>query len=136
MVARRVLVLGGLATVTAAAVGGTVGVAFLKHDFFASMLRRHLPGLALADGEIRKFVDAYWPRFIDRHGRRRARLLILTVRLDQVIPEEADVTEQIERDVITQFLIGSNFFQRADPGSETIAFSELPTICPNPFYRT
>ncbi len=133
MVARRALVLGGLATVTAAAAGGTVGVAFLKHDFFASMLRRHLPGLALADGEIRKFVDAYWPRFIDRHGRRRARLLILAVRLDQAIP---DVTEQIERDVITQFLIGSNFFQLADPGSETIEFSELPTSCPNPFYRT
>ena len=97
--------------------------------FFAN----ELPDIPEADGEIRKFVDAYWPRFIDRHGRRRARLLILAVRLDQATP---DVNEQIERDVITQFLIGSNFFQLADPGSETIEFSELPTSCPNPFYRT
>jgi hypothetical protein len=55
-------------------------------------------------------------------AKRKARFLVLAVRLDPAIPGEFDASEEIERDLIKQFLLGSNFLQLANARSERIEF--------------
>jgi hypothetical protein len=136
MFTRRRLMVGAIGIV-AAGVAGAVGVAVSGHGhgFIGAILRRNLPGVSLSDAEIGKFVDAYWPEFIRPPSRRDAVLRRGAV-LAQAIGSEIMISEETEREILTEFLIGSNFFQMSDPRSTAIEFLGLARVCPNPFYRT
>jgi hypothetical protein len=136
---RRKLMIGGLTLLTMGGVAAcTLGFAMFanRYGVFGAILRRNLPDVQLPEAEIRKFVDAYLPEFLARRGRREAFLWRAATMIDDLAPWGAQITEEVERDVLTQFLIGSNFFQLSDPRSEVIEFFGLPSACPNPFYRT
>lgn len=136
MLARRRVIVGAVGIV-AAGVAGAVGVAVGGdgYGFIGAILRRNLPGIALSDTEIGKFVAAYWPEFIAPPSRRDAALRRLAV-LAHAISSEIMISEETEREILTEFLIGSNFFELPDPRSAAIEFRELARVCPNPFYRT
>jgi hypothetical protein len=44
-----------------------------------------------------------------------------------------DRLESLERHVLTEFLLGSNFFRTDDPRKETIVYSSAIPACANPF---
>jgi hypothetical protein len=123
------LVAAGVAAAIGVAVGGD------GYGFIAAVLRRNLPGVSLSDAEIGKFVEAYWPEFVAPPGRRDAALRRLAV-LAHRIGSGIVISEETERQILTEFLIGSNFFQLSDPKSTAIEFLGLARVCPNPFYRT
>lgn len=122
---------------------GTMGAGFLsievfgdRYHFFGEVLRRNLPGVTIKDSEIEKFVDAYWPAFRDHFGPRKGRLLKTLAWLEDVIHGERWKII-VDRDVLTNFLLGSNFFQVPDPQRAEIEFFALPVFaCANPFHRT
>jgi hypothetical protein len=137
MLTRRRL-LGGIAGIVAAGVAATVGIVGLddRYGFVAAILRRNLPGVPLADAEIRKFVDAYWPGFLTSQGRKGAALLRLAAPVHALLPAGTLISEATERDILTEFLIGSSFFRVANSESAAVEFFDLAEACPNPFYRT
>ena len=136
MLTRRRIMVGAVGIVTAG-VAGAVGVAVGGdgYGFIGAILRRNLPGVSLSDAEIGKFVEAYWPEFIAPPSRRDAALRRLAV-LAHTTGFEIMISEETERQILTEFLIGSNFFQLSDPKSTVIEFRDLARVCPNPFYRT
>lgn len=139
MLDRRRFVIGSCGVLlTGATAAGALGIAALgdKYGFFGSIVRRNLPGIPLDDAEIRQFVDAYWPGFLARYGPTKGAGRRVVVALDAMLPGETAMTEAIERDVLTQFLMGSNFFQLTDPSTDAIRFLDLASACSNPFART
>jgi hypothetical protein len=137
MLTRRRMMVGAVGIV-AAGVAGAVGIAVGggKYGFIEAILRRNLPGVSLSDAEIGKFVEAYWPEFISPPRRRDAALRRLTVLAHAMVRSDFMISEETERQILTEFLIGSNFFQLSDPKSTAIEFRGLAGACPNPFYRT
>ncbi len=139
MLDRRRLIIGAAGVVAV----GTLGAGFLsieifgdRYRFFGEALRRNLPGVTIRDSEIEKFVDAYWPDYSarERFGPRRGRLLKTLAWLQDVVPGER-WRVIVDRDVLTNFLLGSNFFLVPDPKTAEIEFFGLPRLCSNPFRR-
>jgi hypothetical protein len=116
--------------------GGALGVAMIdRNGFFAAVLRRCLPDAIVPDSEIVEFAEAYWPLMEKRYGSRAALMQALHAADRLLIPGETHSIEPLERDIITNFLIGSNFFDLKDPKTEPIDFTGLSIACANPFRR-
>jgi hypothetical protein len=137
MLDRRRLMIGAAGLVAVA----TLGAGFLsveifgdRYRFFGEVLRRNLPGVRIKDSEVEKFVDAYWPEFSDRFGPRNSRLLKVLAWLQGALPGEK-WRVVVDRHVLTNFLLGSNFFLVPDPKAAEINFFGLPRVCSNPFRR-
>jgi len=133
---RRTVLFGAGALVVSTLAAGGVSIAMLdRTDFFASVLRRYLPDAIVPDVEIAEFADVYWPIMAKRYGSRAALMPSLETVDRLFIPGEMDEVEQMERDILTNFLIGSNFFGLKDPKTEPIDFTGLVVACSNPFQR-
>lgn len=133
---RRTVLIGAGALGAVALTAGVLETAVLdRTGFFAAILRRWLPDAIVPDAEIAEFAAAYWPLMEKRYGSRVAlrRLLHTADRL--LVSGEMPSTEALERDIVTQFLIGSDFFALKDPKSEPIDFVEISAACTNPFRR-
>ena len=65
---------------------------------------------------------------------RNERLLTETLQTGRVRSVRR-VRDEVEREIVTDFLMGSNFFRVADPAGEPIVYFGRPTVCPNPFAR-
>src|SRR5262245_7744815 len=115
MFTRRRMMVGAVGIV-AAGVAGAIGVAVGGDGYglIGAILRRNLPGVSLSDAEIGRFVEAYWPEFIAPPRRRDAVLRRWAV-LAHAIGSEIMISEETEREIVTEFLIGSNFFELSDP---------------------
>jgi hypothetical protein len=51
------------------------------------------------------------------------------------VPKVRSALEKRERQVLTDYLLGSNFFQLSDPGRELVVYYGPPVACANPFAR-
>jgi len=106
-----------------------------RNGFFAAVLRRYLPNAVVPDSELVEFIQSYWPLMEKRYGSRAALMRTLNAVDRLLIPGELESTELLERDILTNFLIGSNFFNLKDPKTESIDFTGLSIACANPFRR-
>jgi hypothetical protein len=104
----------------------------------SKILIRRLPGLRIDKASIAALSrDVQANRGIDSFGRKlgyKGKAFAATiVGIDAVAHFwlTAAQFEQLERVVITLFILGSNYLN--DPRPEVITYSGIPDLCPNPF---
>jgi hypothetical protein len=135
--ARRKLLVASVGVATLGAAGAIwVGSRYDgPHAWIESVLRRHLPGVQLDPESLAKFVAEFAARreLTDRKAQ-------LAMTLDQTIPaitrrvsKAQRRVERLERRVVTEYLLGSNFFRASDPRAEVIVYAGPMPACGNPF---
>ena len=99
------------------------------------VVRDNLPGIELDPSSLQTFVS-----YMLEHERLRPALIRATIFADRFIPwlpahisKARDGLAGLERQVLTEFLIGSNFFRVSDPKRETIVYHGAVLACINPF---
>jgi hypothetical protein len=137
MIGRRKLLALGTALGTVAVMGGGTA-AFVLTDRYRGWLRftlaRSLPGYSLEPDGFERFVEDYNVRKPDST---KLRIFAAAERLTDAnwaLPGEmaADV-EQEERRIVSDFLLGSDFFQNYPDGAKTITYAGMPEACSSPF---
>jgi hypothetical protein len=135
MITRRTFIAGGAATAAA----GIAGAAWLRShttaDWIQRVVRSNLPGIRLDEDSLLRFVQDV------QHGElfapRMHRIAVMTQSalpwVAARIPKARIGLEKLERRVLTEYLLGSNFFRVADPSRETIVYHGLARVCTNPF---
>ena len=117
-----------------AAVGG--GVYLLTDNYrgwVSDILHRSLPGYALEPKGLALFVEEH---FAHRSSRRRRLLAAAEGVVDFKPMMPAQMAEHFaaeERLILTDFLVGSDFFRNYPAGSKTIVYGGKPTACVSPF---
>lgn len=134
---RGFLVAGGLCAVGAGVAGTAVWTSFRdsRAAWVEDVIRRNLPGVTIDEASLQTFVSE-----MVSHDWLQPQMHRLSVFAQQTvpwvtarIPKARDGLEKLERRVLTEFLIGSNFFRVSDPKQETISYYGQATACPNPF---
>jgi hypothetical protein len=135
---RRRLLIGGSVVVTAGVAGGLWIGSRLdgRQAWIESVLRENLPGITLDPTSLAKFVSEF-----AQHREFNDDKSNIAVMMDQAVPgvtrkvEKADRrVDRMERLVVTEYLMGSNFFRVPDPRQETIFYSgTVGAVCGNPF---
>ena len=133
---RRSFLLAGGAVV--AVIGaGISGVRFAssREEWVVSVIRGNLPGITIDTDSLVKFVeqavrsDALKPVTHRLAVFAEQRVPWVTAR----IPKVRNGLDKLERRVLTEFLLGSNFFRVPNPEQETIVYHGPAIACGNPF---
>jgi hypothetical protein len=100
-----------------------------------SVIRENLPGIDLDAASLQAFI-----KDILANERLQRNAVKATVFADRFVPwlpasiaKARDGLEGLERFVLTEYLIGSNFFRIPDPKRETIVYGGRAIACINPF---
>jgi len=135
---RRKLLAGGAAGVAVLGIFGAASWPRLKNyraEWVEQVVRGNLPGVTLDADSLKTFIA-----YVLNTDRMQPAPVKATVFADQFIPwlparvaKARDGLEGLERYVLTEYLIGSNFFRVPDPKRETIVFSGAIIACRNPF---
>ena len=133
---RRLLIAG-----SGVAVLGVTGAAWIgsrldgRQVWIEAVVREHLRGVQLDAATLTTFAKDFAATRIFADDKSN-----LVVKIDQAVPAIAARvskidrrTERLKRRVVTEYLIGSNFFRVADPRKETIVYSGALPACGNPF---
>jgi hypothetical protein len=132
---RRFLI--GSGAVIAAVAAGFSGVRFAgsREQWVASTIRDNLPGIAIDEESLAKFVEQ-----AVRGNALKPVTHQLTVFAEQSvpwvtarIPKVRNGLDKLERRVLTEFLLGSNFFRVPNPKQATIVYYGPAIACGNPF---
>jgi len=131
---RRTVLIGAVGAVVAGAVAWTP----LKNhraSWIERVVRDHLPGIDLDPDSLQTFVQ-----YMLGHERLQPALVRATIFADRFVPwlpahisKAREGLEGVERHVLTEYLIGSNFFRVPDPMRETIVYGGAVIACINPF---
>ena len=132
---RRFLIASG--ALIAAAGAGFSGVRFAdsREEWVASVIRDNLPGITIDTDSLAKFVaesvrgDALRPVTHRLAVFAEQSVPWVTAR----IPKVRHGLDKLERRVLTEFLLGSNFFRVPNPKQETIVYYGPAIACANPF---
>ncbi len=127
-----------------ALVGGAVALASwaavrthapdLERDVIGRTLRQAAPDAPITPEVIRAFHAGGWPAFANQWGRAATALWISSRFVsDGNGDEDGSRNQLMSRDLVTRFLMGSNFFLR-DNSTTPITWLGL-NFCPNPFRR-
>jgi hypothetical protein len=137
MTSRRKFLLLGTAIGGLAVAGGGAALLVLtdRHKgWIQATLERALPGYSFERAGLDRFVDDF------NHGHRQSMRLKLFATSQHLIdarwalPEKmAAKVAQEERLIVSDFLLGSNFFQSYPNGPKTITYSGAPEACASPF---
>jgi hypothetical protein len=121
-----------------AAVVGAVAWIPLKNyraTWIEQVVRDNLPGIDLDPDSLQTFV-----KYMLGHERLQPPLVRATIFADRFVPwlparisKAREGLEGVERHVLTEYLIGSNFFRVPDPKRETIVYNGAVIACINPF---
>jgi hypothetical protein len=133
---RKFLAMGAAAAGSIAAIG-TVYVATDRYEgWIRDVLSRSLPGYSFDPAGLARFTaeyDARQPFSIKRRVLAVAEGLIDT---KPFLPErKAKHLAEREREVISDFLVGSDFFENYPNGPKVITYRGAPTACGSPFAR-
>jgi hypothetical protein len=140
MIRRRTFLLMGTAAVALVGVAGS-GAAFVMSDGYGAWIRdtlqRALPGYDLEPAGLARFIDEYNHR--KNHGNKKLRVFAAAERLVEArwaLPKgmAANVEEE-ERHIVSDFLLGSEFFKNYPDGAKTVTYAGLPEACISPFAR-
>jgi hypothetical protein len=121
-----------------AAVVGAVAWIPLKNyraTWIEQVVRDNLPGIDLDPDSLQTFV-----KYMLGHERLQPPLVRATIFADRFVPwlparisKAREGLAGVERHVLTEYLIGSNFFRVPDPKRETIVYNGAVIACINPF---
>lgn len=133
---RRRFLVGGAAAIASASVGfAWLRGAFSSENWIEHVVRSNLPGIKLDETALQEFVVA-----MSRHDWFAPSTHRVAIAVDRTVPWIAarvpkvrDGLEKLERRVLTEFLIGSNFFRVPDPRKEEIVYHGPAIACGNPF---
>jgi hypothetical protein len=106
-----------------------------RADWIERVVRDNLPGIDLDPASLQTFI-----KDMLASERMQSRKVKATVFADRFVPwlpahiaRARDGLEGLERHVLTEYLIGSNFFRVPDPKQEKIVYSGMIVACRNPF---
>ena len=106
-----------------------------REEWVASVIRDNLPGITIDPDSFAKFVqeivagDALKPVTHRLAVFAEQSVPWVTAR----IPKVRNGLDKLERRVLTEFLLGSNFFRVPNPKQETIVYYGPAIACGNPF---
>lgn len=134
---RRQLLAAG-ATLVVVGSAGTLWLAMRSHDtqdWIEAVVRKHLPSARLDSASLRAFAMrlANEPEFQSQKIALALDVDALAPAIVRIAPEVSRKIEQLERRVLSSYLLGSNFFRVTDPRTETILCGEPMPACGNPF---
>lgn len=131
---RRKLLIGAAGAIVVGAIAWTP----LKNhraSWIEQVVRNSLPGIKLDPDSLQTFV-----KYMLGHERLQPALVRATIFADRFVPwlpahisKAREGLEGVERHVLTEYLIGSNFFRVPDPKRETIVYGGAVIACINPF---
>ena len=136
-ISRRQAIAGGVGVAALAAGGAAYVAAAEPYDYFDAMLRTHLPGVKFSEKTVRAFTaDAMQGRNPDFYVKFEGLL-----RMYQVVGYGGIMAvmgnswayERFYRDMLTLFLICTDFFSLADPTSRELKYIGYPSACGQPF---
>ena len=131
---RRFLLLGGGAA-GALIVGGGTGYVFTDRfrGWIRDTLERSLPGYSLDPAGLAQFAEEYYAKRKNHDALRLFAAAQGLFNAKWALPRKMaiDVQEE-ERMILTDFLIGSDFFDNYPDGPKTVTWRGLPEAC-NPF---
>lgn len=135
---RRKLLIAGAGGTLALGIFGAASWGTLRNyraTWVESVVRENLPGIELDTASLRSFI-----KDILAHERLQRTAVKATVFADRFVPwlpaniaKARDGLEGLERFVLTEYLIGSNFFRIPDPKREIIVYGGRAVACINPF---
>jgi hypothetical protein len=135
---RRKLLIGSAAGVAVLGVFGAASWGRLKNyraEWVEQVVRGSLPGVELDPASLKTFIE-----YVLTTDRMKPAPVKATVFADQFIPwlpaqvaKARDGLIGLERYVLTEYLIGSNFFRVPDPKREIITYTGAIVACRNPF---
>jgi hypothetical protein len=136
MQSRRKFLLMGTATGVLAVLGG--GSAFVALDHYRgwirAVLRRSLPGYEVEPEGLDRFVEDYNARTYDGPAFRTFAAAQNVFNATVILPEDMQSTvEERERRILTDFLLGSDFFDQYPNGTRVITYRGAPEACGSPF---
>ena len=135
---RQVLIGAGTGVMACAAAGGAWSYSERNRaHWIEQVIRSNLPGVKIDEASLALFVRKTLDSKPMQSTRRR-----LGIAADQQMSSFArrfnaleEGIEITERQVLTDFLIGSNFFRVSDPKQETIVYYGSVPACNNPCVR-
>lgn len=135
---RRKLLIGGAATVATLGVLGAASWGRLKNyraEWVEQVVRGSLPGVDIDNESFKTFVE----HMLSSERMRQVQVKA-TVFADQFIPwlparvaKAREGLVGLERHVLTEYLLGSNFFRVSDPRQTRIVYQGPALACANPF---
>lgn len=133
---RQLLVAGAALAVVGSA--GTLWLAMRSHetqDWIQAVVRKHLPSARLDAASLRAFATtlANEPAFRSQKIALALDVDALAPAIVRIAPEVSRKIEQLERRVLSSYLLASNFFRVGDPRTDTILCGEPMPACGNPF---
>jgi hypothetical protein len=106
-----------------------------RASWIEQVVRDNLPGIDVDPDSLQTFV-----KYMLGHERLQPALVRATIFADRFVPwlpahisKAREGLEGVERHVLTEYLIGSNFFRIPDPKRETIVYNGAVIACRNPF---
>ena len=134
---RRRLLIGGGIAITGVGLRSWGRYGNAPAVWVERVVRDNLPGIAFDEASLAAFVREILSGELLRPALHRFAVHThhaapwLSARMSKT----REGLEKLERQVLTQFLLGSNFFHVADPKRETITYSGSAIACNNPFVR-
>jgi len=133
-ISRRKLLAGTAGAVIVGAVAW-IPLRNYRADWIEQVVRDNLPDVNLDPESLQTFV-----KYMVGHERLQPPLVRATIFTDRFVPwlparisKAREGLAGIERHVLTEYLIGSNFFRVPDPKLETIVYNGAVIACINPF---
>ncbi|MBM0103600.1 hypothetical protein JM946_02545 [Steroidobacter sp. S1-65] len=139
---RRKLLIAGAGGTVALGIFGAASWGSLSNyraSWVESVLRENLPGIDLDPASLQAYIKDILAS--ERMQRKEVKVTVFADRFVPWLPahiaKARNGLEGLERYVLTEYLIGSNFFRVPDPKRETIVYSGRAVACINPFtYRS
>jgi hypothetical protein len=134
---RRFLLAGAGGAVASLAGGGLLlkRYADSRAVWIEQVVRDNLPGVSLDESSLAAFVrDVLAGDLLEPHTHRLSVFAQQTTPwLTRQVPRAREGLDKLERRVLTEYLMGSNFFRIPDPKRETIVYVGPSLACGNPF---
>jgi hypothetical protein len=132
---RRMVFAGALAGLGLASAAAWAGLGRPRAAIRA-VIRRNVGQLNVPVDAIDAFADEFWPGLKQRLGRKGGVMLAML----EVGRPLTDVVgsrriESAEREIVTAFLLGSDFFRAGSSPEHPISWVGLARTCQNPFRR-
>ena len=129
---RRQMLAGGIGLGVLTA-GGVYVATGEPYDFFNAMLHHELPGVKFSDATVRAYTtDAMQGRNPDFYVKFETLLRIYRVIGYGGIMEVLGSSwafERFRRDMLSQFLFNTDFFDLADPRAKELTYDDTPRAC-------
>jgi apolipoprotein N-acyltransferase len=122
---------------------GLAGVGWLgfrpydRRTWIEATLRKYLPDINIDAESLAKFTTeiSQSRQFNDTRQRIALWMDHALPKFARRLPKAGDRIDRMERQVVSDFLTGSNFFRVADPRRQPITYGGAIPACGNPFAR-